>query len=43
MFAGAYLEVTFPGITGVIPLVIMLIILIFKPYGLFGEERIERI
>lgn len=43
MLAGAYLEVTFPGITGVIPLTIMLIILIFKPYGLFGEERIERI
>lgn len=43
MLAGAYLEVAFPGITGVIPLIIMLIILIFKPYGLFGEERIERI
>jgi branched-chain amino acid transport system permease protein len=43
MLAGAYLEVSFPGITGVIPLIIMLIILIFKPYGLFGEERIERI
>lgn len=43
MLAGAFLEVTFPGITGVIPLIIMLIILIFKPYGLFGEERIERI
>ncbi len=43
MLAGAYLEASFPGITGVVPLVIMLIILIFKPYGLFGEERIERI
>ena len=43
MLAGAFLEVTFPGITSVIPLIIMLIILIFKPYGLFGEERIERI
>lgn len=43
MLAGAYLEVTFPSITEVVPLIIMLIILIFKPYGLFGEERIERI
>lgn len=43
MLAGAYLEGTFPGITSVVPLFIMLIILILKPYGLFGEERIERI
>jgi len=43
MLAGAYLEVSLPGITSVIPLIIMLVILIFKPYGLFGEERIERI
>ena len=43
MIAGAYLEVPLPGIMHVVPLVIMLIVLIFKPYGLFGEERIERI
>ncbi|MCL5126298.1 MAG: branched-chain amino acid ABC transporter permease [Deltaproteobacteria bacterium] len=43
MLAGTYLEVTFPGITNVVPLVLMLTILIFKPYGLFGEERIERV
>jgi branched-chain amino acid transport system permease protein len=43
MVAGAYLEVLMPGIMGVVPLLIMLLILIFKPYGLFGEERIERI
>lgn len=43
MIAGAYLEVALPGIMPVVPLVIMLIILIFRPYGLFGEERIERI
>jgi branched-chain amino acid transport system permease protein len=43
MIAGAYLEVTLPGIMPVVPLVIMLLVLIFKPYGLFGEERIERI
>jgi branched-chain amino acid transport system permease protein len=43
MLAGVYLEVKLPGITNVVPLVIMLLILIVKPYGLFGEERIERI
>jgi len=43
MIAGAYLEVTLPGVMNVVPLVIMLVVLIFKPYGLFGEERIERI
>jgi len=43
MIAGTYLEVALPGIMPVVPLVIMLIVLIFKPYGLFGEERIERI
>jgi branched-chain amino acid transport system permease protein len=43
MIAGTYLEVKLPGIMNVVPLVIMLIVLIFKPYGLFGEKRIERI
>lgn len=43
MIAGLYLEVKMPGIMNVVPLVIMLVALIFKPYGLFGEERIERI
>ncbi len=43
MIAGTYLEVSLPGIMPVVPLVLMLIILIFKPYGLFGEKRIERI
>lgn len=43
MLAGAYLESSMPGIQNVIPLIVMLLILIVKPYGLFGEERIERI
>lgn len=43
MIAGAYLEVSMPGIMGVVPLVIMLVVLVIRPYGLFGEERIERI
>lgn len=31
------------GISEVIPFVVLLIVLIFKPYGLFGYERIERV
>lgn len=31
------------GIKDIIPFVIIIIVIIIKPYGLFGEERIERI
>ena len=31
------------GLSGTVPFIIMIIILFFKPFGLFGEERIERI
>jgi branched-chain amino acid transport system permease protein len=31
------------GIKDVIPFIIIIIVMIIKPYGLFGEERIERI
>lgn len=31
------------GLRGVFPYVIAIVILIFKPYGLFGQKRIERI
>jgi len=31
------------GLGEVVPYIIMLIVLVFKPYGLFGLERIERI
>jgi branched-chain amino acid transport system permease protein len=34
---------TWPGIKEVIPFVIIIIVMFIKPYGLFGEERIERI
>jgi branched-chain amino acid transport system permease protein len=27
----------------IIPFVIIIIVMVIKPYGLFGEERIERI
>jgi len=32
-----------PGIKDIIPFIIIIIVMIIKPYGLFGEERIERI
>lgn len=32
-----------PGIKDIIPFVIIIIVMIIKPYGLFGETRIERI
>jgi branched-chain amino acid transport system permease protein len=31
------------GIKDVIPFVIIIIVMIIRPYGLFGETRIERI
>jgi branched-chain amino acid transport system permease protein len=31
------------GVKDIIPFVIIIIVIIIKPYGLFGEERIERI
>jgi branched-chain amino acid transport system permease protein len=31
------------GLETVIPFVVLLVILLFKPYGLFGETRIERV
>jgi branched-chain amino acid transport system permease protein len=41
--SGGYLEGVFMGIKDVAPFFILLIILLLKPYGLFGLERIERI
>jgi branched-chain amino acid transport system permease protein len=32
-----------PGIKELIPFVIIIIVMLIRPYGLFGEERIERI
>jgi len=32
-----------PGLKEIIPWVVMLVILLIRPYGLFGEKRIERI
>ena len=41
---GGYLTpLTWPGVRDVIPFIIIVIVMFLKPYGLFGEERIERI
>jgi branched-chain amino acid transport system permease protein len=41
---GGYLTpLTWPGVKDIIPFVIIIIVLFVKPYGLFGEHRIERI
>lgn len=43
--AAGYIDPLLPtgGLISVFPFIIMLIVLIFKPYGLFGLKRIERI
>jgi len=41
---GGYLtSLTWPGVKEVIPFVIIILVMFLKPYGLFGEVRIERI
>jgi branched-chain amino acid transport system permease protein len=42
--SGAYLDRFFPGgVKEIMPFVFMAIVLLFKPYGLWGWERIERV
>jgi branched-chain amino acid transport system permease protein len=41
--AGYLTPLTWPGIREVIPFIIIIIVMFVRPYGLFGEERIERI
>ena len=45
--AAGYLDPLLPGTAGgmrdVFPYILMIVVLIFKPYGLFGLKRIERI
>jgi len=44
MVGGGYLTpLTWPGVNDVIPFIIIIIVMFIKPFGLFGEERIERI
>lgn len=40
---GFLTPLTWPGIKEIIPFVIILMVMFIKPYGLFGEKRIERI
>jgi len=41
---GGYLTpLTWAGVKDIIPFIIIIIVMIIRPYGLFGEERIERI
>ncbi|MCS7057442.1 MAG: branched-chain amino acid ABC transporter permease [Meiothermus sp.] len=42
-FSQLYLESLLPGITQAIPFLIVLLVLLFRPYGLFGQHRIERV
>ncbi len=40
---GTYLNPFIPGIREIMPFIILLIVLVFRPYGLFGTVRIERV
>ena len=41
---GGYLSpVTWPGVKDIIPFVVIMIVVLVRPYGMFGEARIERI
>lgn len=41
--SGGYLDEYLIGFKDITPYIIMLLVLLIKPYGLFGEKRIERI
>ncbi|MCJ7744176.1 MAG: branched-chain amino acid ABC transporter permease, partial [Dehalococcoidales bacterium] len=41
---GGYLTpFTWPGVKDIIPFIIIIIVVLIRPYGIFGETRIERI
>ena len=41
---GGYLTpYTWAGVKDIIPFIVIIVVMVIKPYGLFGEERIERI
>ena len=43
-FSGTYLDEFFPGgVKEIMPFAVMAVFLLFKPYGLWGWERIERV
>ena len=44
LLAGRYLDpFVGGGLREITPFILMLLVLLFKPYGIFGEERIERV
>ncbi len=43
MYTGTYLEEFLVGFKDVMPYIIMTFMLLIKPYGIFGEVRIERV
>jgi len=44
MFGAAYLDpLVGGGVRDIVPFILMLAILLFKPYGLFGLVKIERV
>ena len=43
-YGGGYLtQYLWSGVRDIIPFIIIIIVMVIKPFGLFGEERIERI
>jgi branched-chain amino acid transport system permease protein len=41
--SAGYLDPYIPAINEVFPFMVMVLVLMFKPYGLFGTEEIERV
>jgi branched-chain amino acid transport system permease protein len=44
--ASGYLDPLMPsggGLASVFPFIVMIVVLVFKPHGLFGLKRIERV
>ena len=40
---GFFTPLTWPGVKDIIPFIIIIIVVLVRPYGIFGEARIERI
>jgi branched-chain amino acid transport system permease protein len=40
---GAYLDETLPGVKDLTAFVVLFLVLMIRPYGLFGQEEIERV
>ena len=43
MLAGGYLEAKLPGIKELVPFIVLFLVLMIRPYGLFGKEEVERV